>query len=530
MNQGQTAAYETQYQQMEQHVLMMGNNILAALNADEVVTDVQIFQMDIFYIQIFQEIFGENLGLQPGQTPAQMAENIDALLNMIEDAIPDINIETLNGDMIVEGDFSQIVMMLELVAELIRLTDVDDVLGEGEEDEDEQAKLLQMQAEEELKKKQEEIMQQNDQNSMGIRTGQNQVAHGDPRDILRARKKERQNKEQTDQNKSAKNSAKKPGTSPTKQKQPPVSKNPLDQFAAQNPVNNPDPFALSPTQNNPQLNQFGADPLSQFGNQPQLNQFGNQPQLNQFGNQPQLNQFGNQPQLNQFGNQPQLNQFGNQPQLNQFGNPALNQFNSGGGGGGLVPFGQVSQSQNPLFNNQMIGQPFGGSSDPLAAPTSGFQSFMPGQSNPIGGGDAYAFDINLDVPKEIKIPPEIPETEPEQEEEETESDQIKDEIEDNKEESNKLLEQLINDDDNKPHVWGGAVDEVMDIEDDEDEPYSDTFEATIEDNKQKVEVDKSPQKDMNKEDSVDKEYKESVQKQKDVMNNTESYIGDSSQI
>ena len=512
MNQGQTAAYETQYQQMEQHVLMMGNNILAALNADEVVTDVQIFQMDIFYIQIFQEIFGENLGLQPGQTPAQMAENIDALLNMIEDAIPDINIETLNGDMIVEGDFSQIVMMLELVAELIRLTDVDDVLGEGEEDEDEQAKLLQMQAEEELKKKQEEIMQQNDQNSMGIRTGQNQVAHGDPRDILRARKKERQNKEQTDQNKSAKNSAKKPGTSPTKQKQAPVSKNPLDQFAAQNPVN---------TQNNPQLNQFGADPLSQFGTNP----------LSQFGNQPQLNQFGNQPQLNQFGNQPQLNQFGNQPQLNQFGNPALNQFNSGSGGGGLVPFGQVSQSQNPLFNNQMIGQPFGGSSDPLAAPTSGFQSFMPGQSNPIGGGgDAYAFDINLDVPKEIKIPPEIPETEPEQEEEETESDQIKDEIEDNKEESNKLLEQLMNDDDNKPHVWGGAVDEAMDIDGEEDEPYSDTFEATIEDNKQKVEVDKSPQKDMNKEDSVDKEYKESVQKQKDIMNNTESYIGDSSQI
>ena len=144
MNQSQTETNETEYKKMEQHVLMMGNNILASLNADEVVTDVQIFQKDIFYIRIFQETIRENLGLQPGQTPAEMAENIDAILNMIEDAIPDdINIETLNGDMIVEGNFLQIVVILELAAELIRIID------EDEEDENEQAKLSKMQASEE---------------------------------------------------------------------------------------------------------------------------------------------------------------------------------------------------------------------------------------------------------------------------------------------------------------------------------------------------------------------------------------------
>jgi len=52
MLQSQNAALEAQYQQMEQHILAMGNEILGALNADDVITDVQIFQMDVFYIQV----------------------------------------------------------------------------------------------------------------------------------------------------------------------------------------------------------------------------------------------------------------------------------------------------------------------------------------------------------------------------------------------------------------------------------------------------------------------------------------------
>ena len=220
--------YEAQYLQMEQHILKLGNEILAALNAVDVVNDIQIFQMDAFYIQIFQEIFGQNLGLQPAQTPEQMAENIDGLLNMIEEALPDINIETLNGDSIVEGDLSQIMMMLELTYELIRMTDMD---GEGEDIDEEQYLELEKKAEEELKKKQEEVMKQNNQNSAQNRgVNQAQVAHGDPRDILRARKQERMNKEKQDQSKGSQSNQ----VSPTKEenKIQQKGKNPqLAQFA-----------------------------------------------------------------------------------------------------------------------------------------------------------------------------------------------------------------------------------------------------------------------------------------------------------
>lgn len=37
----------------------MGNDILASLNAEEVISDVTTFQYDLFYIQIFQEILPE---------------------------------------------------------------------------------------------------------------------------------------------------------------------------------------------------------------------------------------------------------------------------------------------------------------------------------------------------------------------------------------------------------------------------------------------------------------------------------------
>jgi hypothetical protein len=46
MSPQQTAQYES-------HILQKGNEILAALNAEDVVQDVTTFQYDVFYIQIF---------------------------------------------------------------------------------------------------------------------------------------------------------------------------------------------------------------------------------------------------------------------------------------------------------------------------------------------------------------------------------------------------------------------------------------------------------------------------------------------
>jgi hypothetical protein len=84
----------------------MGNDILASLNAEEVITDVSNFQLDLFYIQIFQEILPELnfASLIPGQTADEMAANIDQILDCIEKMVPELDIQMLNGDMIVSGD------------------------------------------------------------------------------------------------------------------------------------------------------------------------------------------------------------------------------------------------------------------------------------------------------------------------------------------------------------------------------------------------------------------------------------------
>jgi len=78
-------------------------------------------------------------------------------------------------------------------------------------------------------------------------------------------------------------------------------------------------------------------------------------------------------------------------------------------------------------------------------------------------------------------------------------------------------------DDDKPHLWAQAVDEAFDAGDDNDdeEPeYSDNFEATIDEDKPKIE----PQ-----DDSKDKiiDYEKVLKEQKEAMNKSESFIKES---
>lgn len=153
---------EAEYTRTVEHILNRANDILAALGVTEVVDNIDALRMDDFYILAFQGIFQQELGLVPGETEQMMAANIDEMLNMIEEAMPEIDIETLNGDMIVEGDLSQIVMMLELITELIRMTEGE---GEGDEEmmEEEKQHLedLPDPNKNAMQQRQEEIMKQN---------------------------------------------------------------------------------------------------------------------------------------------------------------------------------------------------------------------------------------------------------------------------------------------------------------------------------------------------------------------------------
>ena len=44
--------------------------------------------------------------MQPGQTADEMAANIDAILDFIEKMVPELDIQVLNGAMIVGGDLT----------------------------------------------------------------------------------------------------------------------------------------------------------------------------------------------------------------------------------------------------------------------------------------------------------------------------------------------------------------------------------------------------------------------------------------
>ena len=103
--------------QYTKHIIEAGNEILTAFQADGLVDDISMFQYDNFYLQIFQEILPEQgmMQLQPGNTAEEMAANIDYILDVVEKVVPEFDIYTLNGDMIVQGDLQQLAAMLDLV-------------------------------------------------------------------------------------------------------------------------------------------------------------------------------------------------------------------------------------------------------------------------------------------------------------------------------------------------------------------------------------------------------------------------------
>jgi hypothetical protein len=72
-----TAARET--------VLELGNQILQVLGAEEEVEDLETFASDSLYLQLFEVIFPQfNLSeVEQGNTPEEMAENIQELLNVL---------------------------------------------------------------------------------------------------------------------------------------------------------------------------------------------------------------------------------------------------------------------------------------------------------------------------------------------------------------------------------------------------------------------------------------------------------------
>ena len=70
----------------EERVLELGNKVLDVLGAEDKITEIEHFQMDSLYLQLFQALFPqfdfENI--EPGRNEEEMAENINILIKMLE--------------------------------------------------------------------------------------------------------------------------------------------------------------------------------------------------------------------------------------------------------------------------------------------------------------------------------------------------------------------------------------------------------------------------------------------------------------
>ncbi|CDW83002.1 UNKNOWN [Stylonychia lemnae] len=116
-------------------ILQLGNDILGALGAEEIVRDVEVFFSDAFYIQYFQAVFPsivEFQQIEPGRNEQDMAENLQDLIDFLGDQIIKVDLTAISGPEIIMGNPIHCIQLLELLHDLTaRLGD------EGSEEDDE---------------------------------------------------------------------------------------------------------------------------------------------------------------------------------------------------------------------------------------------------------------------------------------------------------------------------------------------------------------------------------------------------------
>ena len=101
-------------------ILELGNECLQNLGVVEPIEDVQVFTCDAFYIQFFENAFPDfNFSsLAEAETEEDMAENIQALIELLQDEILNYDLSHIRGDEIVSGNPEHIINLLQLAKEI----------------------------------------------------------------------------------------------------------------------------------------------------------------------------------------------------------------------------------------------------------------------------------------------------------------------------------------------------------------------------------------------------------------------------
>lgn len=105
---------------MVSKILELGNECLQNLGVAEPIEDVQVFTCDAFYIQFFENAFPDfNFSsLAEAETEEDMAENIQALIELLQDEILNYDLSHIRGDEIVQGNPEHIINLLQLAKEI----------------------------------------------------------------------------------------------------------------------------------------------------------------------------------------------------------------------------------------------------------------------------------------------------------------------------------------------------------------------------------------------------------------------------
>ena len=103
-----------------QTILELGNQVLANMGHEEPINDVSIFFTDQFYIQFFKGAFPDIdfNSLEEAQNEEEMADNIQALIDLLAEEILKYDLDHIKGEEIVAGNPEHCINLLQLAKEV----------------------------------------------------------------------------------------------------------------------------------------------------------------------------------------------------------------------------------------------------------------------------------------------------------------------------------------------------------------------------------------------------------------------------
>ena len=101
-------------------IIELGNQVLANLGVEEHIDDVSVFFSDAFYIKFFESAFPDIdfSSLEEAENEVEMAENIQALIDLLSKEILKYDLSHITGVEIVSGNPEHCINLLQLAKEI----------------------------------------------------------------------------------------------------------------------------------------------------------------------------------------------------------------------------------------------------------------------------------------------------------------------------------------------------------------------------------------------------------------------------